>query len=454
MKLDAPEARPIVKPSPVSQPESVLPVHVEKKKSRWWVWVLVLLVLGGVGYWIDRRFFQKASTTTASAAAAAARGIPVVTGVASVGDLPIYLDGLGTVTSLNTVTIRTRVDGQIEKVAYTEGQLVKAGDLLVQLDPRPFQVQLEQAQGQFAKDQAAYDVARKNVERDRMAKDAIAAQQLDTDTSSMEQAAGSIKVDQGQIDSAQLQLTYCRVTSPITGRIGLRLVDEGNIVHATDTTGLAIITQIQPISVVFSLSETDIRDVLKKIHAGAPLAVDAYDSDRTTKLASGSLLATDSQIDPTSGSLRFKATFPNTDDSLFPNQFVNARLLVDTLRHVVLAPKEAVQLSPSSTYVYVVKKVDADPKTDSAGKADSTVKPDYVVEMRNIVAGSTEGDYTAITSGLTAGEVVVVDGVDKLQDQSKVTPRRAAAKNQPTTRASSGGRTRTHTKPAAGDQPQ
>jgi multidrug efflux system membrane fusion protein len=442
MNLEAPEARPIVKPSPVSEPAPVLPVYQEKK-SLWWVWVLALLAIGAIGYWIDVRFFQKASTPTT----AAARGIPVVTSVASVGDLPIYLDGLGTVTSLNTVTIRTRVDGQIEKVAYTEGQLVNAGDLLVQLDPRPFQVQLEQAQGQLAKDQAAYDIAKKNVERDTMAKDAIAAQQLDTDTSVMEQAAGSIKADQGQIDSAKLQLVYCRVTSPISGRIGLRLVDEGNIVHATDTTGLAIITQVQPISVIFTLSESDIRDVLKKIHSGASLEVDAFDSDRTTKLAIGSLLATDSQIDPTSGSLRFKATFPNQDDALFPNQFVNARLLVDTMKHVVLAPKEAVQLSPSSTYVYVVK-------TDDAAPAKEGAKPESIVEMRNIVAGPTEGDYTAITSGLAAGEVVVVDGVDKLQDQSKVTPRRAVAKNQPTTRTSSSGKAHNRPKPAAGDQPQ
>jgi membrane fusion protein, multidrug efflux system len=448
MKLEAPEAH-TIKPSPVSEPEPV--AQRQQHKSLWWVWVLILLALGGVGYWTYVHFFSQASSTS-SQPNAAGRGIPVVTAVARSGDLNIFLDGLGTVTSLNTVTIRTRVDGQIEKVAFTEGQLVKEGDLLVQIDPRPFQVQLEQAEGQLAKDQAAFDVAGKNVNRDKEAKDAISAQQLDTDTSSMEQAAGSIKVDQGQIDSAKLQLTYCRVTSPITGRIGLRLVDEGNIVHATDTTGLAVITQVQPITVVFSLSETDIRDVLKKIHAGAALQVDAYDSDRTTKLASGALSATDSQIDPTSGSLRFKATFPNKDDALFPNQFVNARLLVNTLRNVVLVPKEAVQLSPTSSYIYVVKKADDGAKTDAAVKTDAAAKPASVVEMRNVVAGATEGDNTAITSGIAAGEIVVIDGVDKLQDQSKVTPRSSAT--QPSTRNSTGGRSRNRTKPAASNQPQ
>ena len=232
----------------------------------------------------------------------------------------------------------------------------------------------------------------------------------------MEQAQGSMKVDEGQIASAKLQLVYCKVTSPLTGRIGLRLVDEGNIVHATDANGLAVITQLQPISVIFSLSESDIRGALKKILSGTVLQVDAYDADRTTKLATGNLLATDSQIDPTNGTLKFRAIFPNLNNALFPNQFVNARLMVDTLHDVVVVPNEAVQLSPDSAYAYVVK-------------ADNTV------EMRNITTGATEGDQTAITHGLSAGDVVVIDGVDKLQDKSKVTPRQFSATTQPTSRA-------------------
>jgi multidrug efflux system membrane fusion protein len=454
------ESNPMVPPPPLPAPHrppiapSGLPRNDDEPPQGGWIWaVVVVLVLAAAAVAIYF-FYGRSGASTAAAgrrAAMAGRPVPVVSAVARIGDLPQYLTGLGNVVPLKSVTVRTRVDGQVDSVSFVEGQLVHEGDLLAQIDPRPFQVQQEQAEGQLAKDQAAYNVAKTNVQRDKeaLAANAIAAQQLDTDQSAMDQAAAAMKVDQSQIDSAKLQLTYCNVTSPITGRIGLRLVDPGNIVHASDSTGIAVIAQRQPITLVFSLPEDVVGQVEKKINAGEKLAVDAFDRDMKLKLATGSLLASDNQIDPTTGMLKFKAIFPNEDDALFPNQFANARLLIDTVQNAVLVPTAAVQHGlQSATFVYVVK-FDAGGAseapaaggaggTEQHGPAAAAAGKPGTVEMRDVVVGPSEGDTTVIANGLNAGDTVVTDGVDKLNDGSKVLARNAdeaaAAGNAATTR--------------------
>jgi len=326
------------------------------------------------------------------------RAVPVIAVTARRGDLGVYQAGLGTVTPLKTVTVRSRVDGELVQVAYREGQLVHAGDLLAQIDPRPFQVQLHQAEGQLAKDAAALKNAQVDLERYRILieQDSIPRQQLDTQLATVDQIAAAIKSDQAQVESARLNLTYSRIVAPISGVVGLRQVDPGNMVHASDPNGLVVITQPQPITVVFTIAADRIQPVVQQTKAGAHLVVEAWDRDLKRKLAMGSLLAIDNQIDPTTGTVRIKALFPNEDSSLYPNQFVNARLLVDTLHGAVLVPTAAIQRSPQSSYVYAVK-------------ADGTV------EMRDVDVQLSEGDDSAIRKGVSPGDVVVVDGVDKLQ---------------------------------------
>jgi multidrug efflux system membrane fusion protein len=384
------------------------------KKSRWWVWIILLLcVAGGTMY-----FYPRISETFAAQDKSKGKGkgkggeggrpVPVVAATSRRGDMPVYLNGLGSVTAFNTVTIRTRVDGQLVKVAFQEGQFVKEGDLLCEIDPRPYQVQLEQAQATLARDEAMLNNANVDLERYKVlfSQDSIPKQQLDTQLSSVNQFAATIKSDQAQIDTAKLNLVYSRITAPITGRIGLRLVDQGNMVHATDANGFATITQLQPIAVIFNIAEDSLPQVAGKMRAGQKLPVYAYDRDLKQRLAGGTLLTIDNAIDQTTGTVKFKAEFENADLSLFPNQFVNARLLVDTRHGTVLVPTAAIQRSPQSTFVYVVK-------------ADNTV------EVRNIVVGLSEGDEAAVTSGLQAGEVTVIDGIDKLQQGTKVTVRMA-----------------------------
>jgi multidrug efflux system membrane fusion protein len=382
-------------------------VDSRPRRSLWWLWLMVFCAAGAAVYLQFPRVTHGVTMKGADGAQlAAARAIPVVAVPAWKGDMPVYLNGLGSVAAFNTVTLRSRVDGQLDKVAFQEGQFVKEGDLLAEIDPRPFQVQLEQAEGQLAHDEALLRNAHIDLERYKVlfSEDSIPKQLLDTQVATVNQLEGNIKSDHAQIDNAKLQLTYSRITSPLTGRIGLRLVDQGNIVHANDAGGLAVITQLQPIAVIFNIPEDNLPQVTRKMRAGATLPVEAYDRDLKQKLAQGKLLTIDNQIDPTTGTVRFKGVFENKDLSLFPNQFVNARLLVDTRRGSVEIPTAAIQRSPQSTFVYVVR-------------------PDSTSEVRSIVVAMTEGDNAAIESGLKPGEMVVVDGIDKLQQGTRVTLR-------------------------------
>jgi len=338
---------------------------------------------------------------------------PVVAAKARRGNIGVYFNGLGTVTPIYTVTVKSRVDGQLMEIHYREGDTVHQGDLLIQIDPRPFQVQLTQAEGQMAKDQALLENARIDLARYQtlLTQNAIPEQQVATQKATVTQDEAVVKSDQGQIDSARLNLTYCKITAPISGRIGLRLVDPGNIVHASDANGLLVITQIEPISVLFTVAEDQLPAVLQKMKAGT-LQVDAYDRDMKKKLAQGTLTTVDNQIDQSTGTVRLRATFDNKDDSLFPNQFVNARLLVEEKRGVVLLPSAAIQRSATATYVYLVQ-------------------PDSTVAVRNITEGTIEGEDSQITSGLDPGDTVVMTGADKLQEGSKVNaqvPKGAARK--------------------------
>jgi len=372
-------------------------------RVRWLVGVVAVAAVALGAYLFFARNGDAQSPGGKPDKSAAVRSVPVVAAAAKTGDVGVYLTGLGSVTPLNTVTVKSRVDGQLMQVLFKEGQVVRAGDLLAQIDPRPFQVQLTQAEGQLARDLALLRNAQLDLERYRVLveQDSAPKQQLDTQVSLVRQYEGAVKVDQGQVDNAKLQLVYSRITAPISGTIGLRLVDPGNIVHATDTNGLAVITQLQPITVVFTIPEDSLPQVMKKLSAGERLTVEAYDREQKNKLATGYLLTVDNQIDPTTGTVRLKAQFDNEDRALFPNQFVNARLLLDVKKGATVVPAVAIQRGVQGPYVYVVK-------------------PDQTVAVRPVSVGPTQGDDTAIDSGVSPGDLVVVDGADKLKDGAKV----------------------------------
>ncbi len=366
--------------------------------------VLALLAVGGYGLLVRPSRADRSAPGPPGPGATAVRPVPVVAAPARVRDVGVYITGLGSVTPLNTVTIRTRVDGQLMSVRFQEGQLVNSGDLLAEIDPRPFQAQLTQFEGQLARDQALLDNARVDLERYQTlaAKDAIPRQQLDTQQSLVHQYEGAVTNDKGLLDGTRVQLDYCRITSPIGGRVGLRLVDPGNIVHATDANGIVIVTQLQPIGVVFTIPEDNIPAVLARLGHGASLPVEAYDREQQRKLSTGSLLTIDNQVDPTTGTVKLKATFPNTDNRLFSSQFVNARLLLDVERHATVVPAAAIQRGAQGALVYVVK-------------------TDQTVTARRVTVGVADGDDVTITAGLAAGEQVVVDGADRLRDGAAVT---------------------------------
>lgn len=372
-----------------------------KGHLRWWWLVLAVLLSAGGGVWYFKR--DAGNPQEAPGKRRGDKVIPVMAAPIAKGDVGVYLSGLGTVVPRNLVTVRTRVDGQLMKVYFEEGQMVRAGTLLAEIDPRPFQVQLTQAEGQLARDSASLQNARVDVERYRVlaAQDSIARQQLDAQEALVRQLEGALKTDQGQIDAARLQLTYARITAPISGRVGLRQVDPGNLVRTSDANGLVSIAQLQPATVVFSLPEDSLPKLQSRLKDEAKLLVEALDREQKTKLATGRLLTTDNQIDTATGTVRLKAIFANDDNALFPNQFVNARLHVDTRKDALLAPTAAIQRGVPGTFVYVVKE-------------------DKTVTVRPVKLGALEGDRVEIIDGLQAGEQVVIDGVDKLREGTKV----------------------------------
>lgn len=339
------------------------------------------------------------------AQAAGPRSVSVATAPVQRQDVPVYLSGLGSVTAFNTANIKSRVDGQIMKVNVQEGQNVKQGTLLIEIDSRPFQVQLEQMQAQLSRDQAQLHDAQLNLERYTalIPSGSIAQQQVDTQKALVDQLQGTVHTDQAQIDNAKLQITYCHITAPFDGRVGLRQVDSGNIAHASDANPMLILTQLQPIAVVFTLPEDVLPTVSKRMRQGT-LEVDAFSRDDQTKLATGKLLTIDNQIDPTTGTAKLKAVFSNTDSQLWPNQFVNADLLLETRKNSTVVPTAAILRGPQGTFVY-------------------SVNPDKTVQDRPVTVSLTQGDTTVISEGLNPGDTVVTDGQDKLQRGSRIEPR-------------------------------
>ena len=329
--------------------------------------------------------------------------IAVTAAVSIQGDFPVYLNGLGTVTALRTVTVKSRVDGELIHVAFKEGSLVNAGDLLAEIDPRAFQVQLMQAEGQLQRDQALLKNAQMDLVRYKtlLEQDSIAAQQTHTQQSVVEQHQGTVEIDRGLVANAKLQLSYARITAPITGRLGLRLVDQGNIINTSDASGLAVITQISPISAVFTLPEDNLPAVMKRFKSGEVLSIEAYDRGGNIKLAEGQLLAVDNQIDTSTGTVKLKGQFTNEDNTLFSNQFVNIKMKMETLHAVTIIPTSAIQRGIIGPFVYVVK-------------------DDQTVKVQALSLGPTDGEKVAILKGLQANELVVTDGADKLRDNVKV----------------------------------
>ena len=354
----------------------------------------------------------------ASARANVAQAVPVSVATAERRDVPYYLTGLGSVNAYYTVSVKSRVDGQLIQVNFKEGQTVKNGELLALIDPRPYQVALDQAQAMLFKDQATLRDAKLNYDRFKgllQNSGAMSQQQVDTQQATVDQLEGTVRNDQAAIDSAKLNLIYCHITAPVSGRVGLRLVDPGNIVHANDTNAMFVITQLQPIAVLFTLPEDNLPAVSRQMAKGA-LEVDAYSRDDQTKLATGKLLTIDNQIDQTTGTGKLKAVFDNKDNALWPNQFVNARLLLEVRKSSTVVPAAAIQRGPQGTYVFVAKS-------------------DNTVDVRPVTIGFTQDNVSVIASGIAPSDVVVTDGQDKLQQGSKIEIRPATPsgnRQQPT----------------------
>ncbi len=383
-------------------PEPFKPWVKAPSRSRWriGIGVVVLLVLA-FGIYETAQWVRTANPPGGRFPQGAPQTVGAST--AALGDVRVILNELGTVTPLATVTVQTQINGQLTEVGFTEGQLVKKGDFLAQIDPRPYEYLKEQYEGQLARDQGLLAQAQMDEKRYQTLaqQNSIARQQAEDQVFIVQQYQGTVKQDQGLIDAQALNISYCRIVSPITGRVGLRLVDPGNYVQTTNSAGIAVITQLQPISVVFSVPEDDLPEIAPQFTAGTPLIVTAYDRANVRQLAVGKVSAIDNQIDTTTGTVKVRAQFDNENSTLFPNQFVNVRLLVKTLKDAVTVPTSAIQRGAPGTYVYVVN-------------ADNTVS------VRQVATGPVDGNVTAINSGLSAGERVVTDGTDRLRDGLKV----------------------------------
>ncbi len=378
----------------------------KEPKRRWWLWLLALAVLAFGAYRVHKGMVVPQAANTNPAGGAPGRNfgaVPVVAVPAVKGDIGVYFPGLGIVTPIHTVSVRSQIAGYLMQVLYKEGQLVNKGDPLAEIDPRPYQVMLENAEAGLARDQANLDNAKVDLQRYQtlVPLRAVPEQQLATQEALVKSTEGVVKTDQAQMDTAKLDLVYCHITAPISGRVGLRLVDPGNYVTPTDATGLVVITQIEPISVIFTLAEDQLPAIVKQMDAGHRLRVEAYDREMKTKIAQGWLATFDNQIDPTTGTFKLRANFDNRDGALFPNQFINAKLLVEEKNGVTLVPTAAVQRNSQRTYVFFVK-------------------PDSTVTVRTITIGTTEGDDSEVSSGLKPGDEVVMTGVDRLQEGTKV----------------------------------
>lgn len=410
--------------SPNGTPRTATPALAESRRRRWLVpgiiGLIVLLIAGGVYYRLHAPKAQGPGQASGrrggppgGMAGAGMPATPVTAVEAKTGDLPVFLNGLGTVTPTRSVTVHSRVDGQLMKVHFKEGDMVKAGQLLAEIDPRPFQVQVTQMEGQLARDQALLRNAQLDLARYEtlLTQDSIAKQTVDTQRALVKQYEGTVKSDQGQLDNARLQLNYASVTAPVSGLAGLRQVDPGNIVHASDTNGIVIINEVTPITVVYTIPEDNLPSVVKRSRAGEALPVEAFDRANRIKLADGKLASIDNQIDTTTGTVKLKAEFANLDGVLFPNQFVNVKMLVDTLKGATLVPSAAVQRGTQGSFVYAVQ-------------------PDHTVKLKTVKLGPTDGINVAVEAGIAPGEKLVIDGMDKLRDGAKVeviTPESRAA---------------------------
>lgn len=387
---------------PPPAPDTIEDPHrpAARGHRRWW-WLLPVALLAGGWFFFSHR--APGGSLQSGRKAGAPRAVPIVTAPVTRGAIDAYISGLGIVTPVHTVTVTSRVQGEIMTVNYREGQMVHRGELLLTVDSRPYQAALTQAEGQLDHDQALLDEARIDLERYRAAhaRNAIAGQQLEDQEKVVLQDQGTVKNDHGLVESARVNLQYCNIASPIDGRVGLRLVDPGNLVLANSTTGLVVITQLQPITVITSVAEDNLPQIQEQLRQGHTMTVEAFDRTQQKKIASGALLTLDNVIDTSTGTVKLKAIFPNQDGALFPNQFVNARLLVSTEQGATLVPTAAIQRNAQGAFVYAVK-------------------PDQTAEMHAVTVGTTEGNVAAVT-GIAPGAVVAVNGFDKLQDGVKVT---------------------------------
>ena len=392
--------------TPTQDQTTSQPPSPTRRKAPWLLLAVACLALGGGAYW-----YKAQAKEAKQAANGKNRPVPVAVIEAKSKDVEVFLSGLGTVSPQSSVTIKSRVDGQLMQVLVREGQVVRAGELLLVIDPRPSQVQLAQAEGQLKRDTALLENARLDLKRfaDLLNQGAIARQQLDTQQSLVHQYEGSVASDKAQADSARLQITYSRITAPFSGQVGLRQVDPGNMVRASDQTGLLVVNQLSPINVLFTLPEDQLPRVLAKLRTGEKLRVDVYDREQTHKLGQGELASMDNQIDPGTGTVRLKAAFANAQGELFPNQFVNAKLLVEVQKDAVVVPAATVQRGQQGTYVYVVT-------------------PEGVAKSRPVSVGETGDHQSVILSGLAAGEKVVVEGADRLRDGAPVEVKERSAK--------------------------